>query len=374
MLNKRNLIVLTIFSMYYSFLIMNQWIFIFYSITSGVLLYMEKNYIYQIIKKNKMSIYMLFIYVIVFSMPFIMLTNFSTPIYLLLTIWSILLAIVFFKNNNLYDVFRSIKYLLYSYIIIVLIYLYVTHGKYPQGYHLEYMLGDKVSANGVTSFLNILLGVYSAFNFKLNKKNTLILSLIVLYISIEGYARGSIIFSLVMIGINILFILFNSNKLKKLLFIFLLIMVIAKISPLAYDIYNSTKLSSGFESPRITMLNQYLNKLNSYSLLFGSSYDNTIIESEYHNNPHITYIRTHHIFGLFYLLSLLYVIAQQFFYLFKRGEINDWLIFLVVLNILMRTITEPLFFPSLFDSLFLVTLFLISKTITITSITRSRNT
>jgi len=357
--NKKSLLIFsTIFSMYYTFLYMSIILFLLFLLFSFLLIFIEKNYITKIIKKYNQSIYVLLIYMIAFSMPFIMLNNFSTPIYFLLTLWSILLAIVFLKIENLFYVFSSIKWLLYTFIIFTLGYLYITYGKYPIGYSLEHMTGEQVSANGITSFANIILGVYTILSFKLKKENTLVASLFVLYISVEGYGRGSIIFSLMLILINILYIYQKNKIFFKIIFIASGSVLIVFISPFVYDIYLTTKLASGFETPRTIILEQYLNKIDVFSLLFGVSYSGTIIESMYNNNPHITYIRSHHIFGLFYLLSLFYIIGRKSISTFKSKIFEEHMIFLIIVAVLIRNITEPLFFPSIFDSLFLLILFL----------------
>ncbi len=360
-LSKRVLITIVIFTMYFSFLYINLFLFFGFVVSSGMLIYNERNYLYGMIKRYKLSIYTLFVYLIALSMPFVIFDNFSTSIYFLLSIWSILLALVFLKDTNILYVYTAVRYLLFVFIGVTLIYLYVTYGKYPVGYKLEYMINDKVSANGVTSFLNIILGVYTALKFKLFKKHTLIASLFVLYIAIEGYGRGSIIFALGMIFINIFFIYGMSSFRGKFLIAASLVGLLTIASPYIYEVYQTTKLATGFETPRITMLKQYIDKINVYSFFFGASYEGTIIASKFHNNPHITYVRTHHIFGIFYIFALMFLIGKQLLYTIKHPSTTNTGIFLIVLNVLIRNISEPLFFPTLFDSLFLVMLFVISK-------------
>lgn len=342
---------------------MNLYVFIIFSISSTFLIYKERIYITFMLNKYKYSIEFLFIVFFILSIPFIVLSNYSTIAYFLLTLWSVILAIAFLKDENLKYFYIGIKYLLYLYILVILFYLYFTFGKYLQGYHLEYMINEKVSANGVTSFLDMLLGVYTSLRIKLKNKSSIIISLLSLYIAIEGYGRGSIIFVLIMIIINLIFIFFHLKKSYKLFFILANISLISLLLPFSYDVYQTTKLASGFESPRFEMLNEYLNKIDVYSLFFGASYDNTIISNEYNNNPHITYIRTHHIFGLFYLFGLVYIIFKKIFYVVTSNNLVNWMILCILLNILIRTISEPLLFPSLFDSFFIIILFLITKPI-----------
>jgi hypothetical protein len=357
------LVFFTVWSIFFSFLYMNLLIFILFIISSALLVYKEKEYILRAVNKYKYSIYLLFIYLILFSMPFIVFNNYSTIAYFLLTIWSIFLSIVFLKDVNLEYFYDGIKYLLFTFIIITLIYIYYTHGMYPSAYRLDYMIGGNVSGNGPTSFLNILLGVYTALRMKLKNRSTLVISLLSLYIVIEGYGRGSILFVLIMIIINLIFIFFNLKKNWKLfftiIFSFLLIISITFI----YEFFLTTKLAQGFDSARIYIAQEYLNKMDVFGFLFGVSYENTVIANMYYNNPHITYIRAHHIFGLFYILGLFYIISKKLFYVILNYSLVNWMILLIVFNILIRAISEPLLFPSLFDSFFLVILFLITKKI-----------
>ena len=355
-MNRKKLIIITIFSMYYSFLYMNVFLFLIYIFSSLLLIFIEKNYLYKTIKKYFDSVYFLFAFLIAFSMPFIIVNNFSTPIYFLLTLWSVLLALIFYKNIEY--TYIAIKYLVYIFILYTLTYLVLTFGKYPLGYQLEYMINDKVSANGATSFLNIIMGVYTSLSFKIKKEHTLYSSLFNLLIAIEGYGRGSIIFALILIFINIIFILKKNKIIYSILFFSFLIIFFIFSTSYLHDVYLHTKLATGLESPRFLIFKEYINKIDLFSLFFGASYENTIIANVYNNNPHITYIRTHHIFGLFYLLGLVLLIIYNIILLIRKSNYINFLNFLIIINILIRTITEPLLFPTLFDSLFLLLIFL----------------
>lgn len=339
---------------------MNLFIFIVFAISSILLVYKESKYISFVVNAYRNSIYCLFIYLILFSIPLIVFYNYSTIAYFMLTIWSVFLAIVFLKDDNLEYFYNGIKYLFFTFTAITLIYIYFTEGMYPSVYRLDYMIGNNVSGNGPTSFLNILLGVYTALRMKLRNRSSLAISLISLYIAIEGYGRGSIVFVLMMIMLNLIFIFFHLRKSWRLFFIIFFTLFLIAI-PSIYEILLTTKLTQGFDSPRIFIAQEYINAINVFSFFFGASYEDTIIASIYDNNPHITYIRTHHIFGLFYLFGLFYIILKKIFYVISNSSLVNWMILLIVFNILIRTITEPLLFPSLFDSFFLVTLFLISK-------------
>lgn len=355
------LILITLFSLFYSFLHMNLLIMFVFLLSSSILIYKENKYLFFVINKYKYSIYMLFIYLILFSLLFITINNFASIFYFLTTIWSIFLTIICLKDENINYFYKSIKYLIYIYISSILIYLYCTYGKYPRGYELEYFANG--SANGVTSFLNILLAIYTSLKIKLENKNTIIITLISFYICLEGYARGSIIFVFIILLVNLIFIYYNLKIKIKLLFILSTIILAIISFPFIVELYQNTKLASGFDSPRLLILNVYLEKIDLIGLFFGVSYENTIIENLYNNNPHISFIRAHNMFGLFYLLALMYLIISKIFYIIISKNFINLLILLIIFNILLRAVTEPILFPTLFDFLFLYILFLSSKKI-----------
>lgn len=350
-----------IFSMFFSFLYMSIPLVMVFLLFSSILIYGERRYVVKFLDDRKYAVETLFIYLVLLSLPFVSINNYSSAIYFLLTLWSILLAIVFLKNENIEIVYKSIKYLLYIMIAVTLTYLYFTYGQYAQGYHLEHMISEKVSANGITSFLNILLGGYTILSFKLKGKSTLLCSFFVLYICFEGYGRGSIIFCLMVILINVFFLMTRAGWGTKFFFILLLCIALLLSLPYVHEIFLQTKLASGFETPRTLILKEYLGRMDGFSLFFSTSYEGTIIANKYNNNPHITYIRTHHIFGLFYFLGLSYIMAKVFFYVVRHNKIISYMMLLVIFSILVRTVTEPLLFPSLFDSLFFTSLFVIMK-------------
>ncbi|MCT7605874.1 hypothetical protein [Aliarcobacter butzleri] len=270
---------------------------------------------------------------------------------------------IFIKDDNLEYFYYGIKFLLFTFVLITLIYIYTTQGLYSPPDRLDYMIGGNVSGNGPTSFLNVLLGVYTALRMKLKNRSSMIVSLLSLYIVIEGYGRGSIIFVLIMIILNFIFIFFHLKKNWKLFYITIFTLALIILMPFFFEVFSTTKLSQGLDSPRILIAQEYLNHMDIFGLFFGISYENTIISNLYDNNPHIGYIRTHHIFGLFYLLGLLHIILEKLFYVVSSSNLVNWMILFISLNILLRALSEPILFPTLFDTFFLVTLFLITKKI-----------
>ena len=344
-----------IFGMFFAFLYMNIFLLSIFLLFSSLLIYMDRSFIFGLLKKNR---YMLLYCVlpIACSLPFIAFKNYSTAPYFILNIYCLVVSCSLYKR--IFDTYIAIKYLFYICSVCIFVYLYCTMGMYPDnGYHLEYMLGDGISANGVTSFAGMLCFMYMIMGFRLFRETYFLPCIINLYISYEGYGRGSIIFALMLIIINFIFFLLKLKTYKRFFVLLFSIISIASFIPYIYEAYLNTKFfTTGLDSPRIEMLRQYINNMDLYGLFFGVSYEGTMI-AEFNNNPHMSYIRAHHIFGLYYIM----LIALVPFVLFSRVVRNHdgvgLIVFIAILALLLRCASEPLLFPTLFDTFFFLALY-----------------
>ncbi|MDO9027820.1 MAG: hypothetical protein Q7U68_03050, partial [Candidatus Roizmanbacteria bacterium] len=113
-------------------------------------------------------------------------------------------------------------------------------------------------------------------------------------------------------------------------------------------INSNTKLGSGlYDATRDQMMTDYVNQIDGTSLLIGADYQGTSIAQDYNNNPHSSYIRAHHIFGIFYLLLMILMPVVTIW----RGHVLSVKLFsgLMLVLILLRSATEPLIFATIFD-------------------------
>ena len=109
-----------------------------------------------------------------------------------------------------------------------------------------------------------------------------------------------------------------------------------------------TKLSVGLlDTNRLEILEQYWKKIDAASLFLGADYSGTVIEEVYGGNPHIGFIRTHSMFGL--PMTVLSLISPVLI-LVGRKRRPDKIVFFVFVSLgLLRSASEPLFFPTLLD-------------------------
>jgi hypothetical protein len=122
----------------------------------------------------------------------------------------------------------------------------------------------------------------------------------------------------------------------------------------------NTKLGHGIQDfHRELMIDEYINKIEGWELITGADYQGTRIASDYRGNPHNSYIRAHHIFGLPYLLMILgfpFIVLNRK----QHGAVKAFFfIFLLIAH--FRAFTEPVLFPTFFDLFYFACCFAISK-------------
>ncbi|MES2319254.1 MAG: hypothetical protein V4631_17385 [Pseudomonadota bacterium] len=225
---------------------------------------------------------------------------------------------------------------------------------------LENMIGEQ-SSNGITSYMIILQANYSAFNFIVRRRASTVTSLLTLVVCIVGYGRGSILASMGIVVINLLSFLTlrsMSGALWRALAGLLIVGAVGMLysDDIVFFLEANTKLGSGlFDSARERILIDYAGKIDAVTFVTGADYDGTSIPSEFRGNPHNSYIRAHHIFGVFYLLALsLFPLA--IFWTRKAWPVKLYCSAVLAL-VLFRASTEPLLFPSLFDFYFFALFF-----------------
>lgn len=236
--------------------------------------------------------------------------------------------------------------------ILVVIFILTHRIDFP----LEEIIPD-TSSNGITSYLVCLQVNYCIANFYVRRRTSPVTALITLYICVVGYGRGSIIASLAIFLICLVF-LFRSWRpsysipATAVLSILVSFIAIRYYSAIFDYAVNSTKLGTGlFDEPRAAMNAQYWNGMTGLRLLLGYNYDGMLIERFYNGNPHNSYIRAHHIFGLLYVLLVTAMAARP---LFTNLPAVEKLFHLSMFGILLlRVSTEPVLFATPFDLIYM---------------------
>lgn len=221
------------------------------------------------------------------------------------------------------------------------------------------------SSNGITSSLILLQVNYSTVKFLVQRRASLVTSLLTLAICLIGYGRGSVLASAAVVVVNMLSSLSWRNHWRALSGVVLISgVVVALYSAYGQDIVEfvrgSTKVGAGlYDEARERMIADYLNQIDAGTLITGAGYHGTSIEAEFHGNPHNSYIRAHHIFGLPYLVAIL---LFPILLLWNRQRLPPRIYSLCMLGIILfRSFTEPLLFPTPFDFYFFAICFALSK-------------
>lgn len=223
----------------------------------------------------------------------------------------------------------------------------------------DYPLEDMVpgmSSNGVSSYLICLQINYCIANFHIRKKASLVTSAVTFFVCIVGYGRGSILASS---GIMFISMLFSFQSLRRsyavaatTILLATSTVVIVKNFDAIYDYAErNTKLSAGlFDEARASINTEYWSRMSGVNILIGANYDQSLIERFFNGNPHNSYIRAHHLFGLPYLLLMICMTLRPLTARISNAEKAFHMSMMAIL--LFRAWTEPIFFPTPFDLMF----------------------
>lgn len=212
------------------------------------------------------------------------------------------------------------------------------------------------SSNGITSYMIILQANFSAFNFILRRRGTPLTAILTLIICIVGWGRGSILAAMAILVINLLSYISWRSHFSGIVRLVIgltavLAVTLAFIDDIGLYLEANTKLGGGlYDEARERIITEYFNKLDLLTLFSGADYGGTSIETDFRGNPHNSFIRGHHVFGLLYLLALMLFPLSL---LFVRQALSVKLFCAgMLLVVLFRASTEPVLFPTIFDFYF----------------------
>lgn len=217
-----------------------------------------------------------------------------------------------------------------------------------------------VSTNGIPAFYLIITVAYLSSVFRVSKKLPVVPTVLCLIVAYYGIGRG---------GILVAFLLFcfyscrwiSSSVLKVLFFVIVTVgfgLFYAGEIVSYYDFFvASTKLSVGLSDPaRAAILTDYLESLDVLSIFVGGDLDGSVAEKLYGGNLHISFLRSHNLFGLAYLA---FVFISPFIVLIRREfSFEIFFYFFMLLIIWLRALTEPNVFPTVLDLFYFIVLFM----------------
>jgi hypothetical protein len=221
-----------------------------------------------------------------------------------------------------------------------------------EDFPLENILPNS-SSNGITSYLIVLQANYCLARFLTRRKPTLITPALTLAVCVVGYGRGSLLAAVGILLVNAVALLEWRRPLRSAALLCAAAVMGAWAAAdhgeeLAAFVDANTKIGAGLsDDHREQQIGEYLDKIDAVTLLTGADYKGTSIETAYNNNPHNSYIRAHHIFGLPYLLLML-----GFPLLFAPWRLPLGAVLYcgsLIGIVLLRAFTEPILFPTLLD-------------------------
>ncbi|WP_179187971.1 hypothetical protein [Sphingomonas sp. IBVSS2] len=220
---------------------------------------------------------------------------------------------------------------------------------------LEDMI-EGTSSNGITSYIVCLQINYCVANLHARGRAAPLTSAITFFICVVGYGRGSILAGTAIMLISLLFAFRPLPRIYAIAATAVLALgsafLIAENYQIIYNFAtNNTKLGTGlYDEPRAAMIEEYWNRLSGLNILFGASFDNTLIDRFFNGNPHNSYIRGHHFLGLFYILLMGLMALRP---LFARISLTEKAFHMAMLaTLLLRASTEPILFPTPFDVMY----------------------
>jgi len=222
-------------------------------------------------------------------------------------------------------------------------------------YPLEKMLPGS-SSNGITSYLVLLQVNYCMALFLAARRQAWVTPLLTLAICFVGFGRGSLLAAAAICVINSMHFLMSSHRMRIGLFIGVAVTVLAITltggwSALWLFVESRTKLGGGFYDPaRATIIREYLQNMDLPGFFFGMGFDGTSIDTQFRGNPHNSFIRAHHIFGLPYLL--VFLALPWLIFSPRRSWSATVYLFLMFSVLVFRSATETIVFPTLLDVFF----------------------
>ncbi|NIY83308.1 hypothetical protein [Vibrio hepatarius] len=255
----------------------------------------------------------------------------------------------------------------------VLIYIFMNLNV---AFPLEEMI-EGVSSNGITLFVLILSIHYSIVQIIFGEKPSIVPALFCVCICYVGWGRTSMIVSLAYLSGLLFFLgfdfyhrlkIFNARSLsvEMELFVFTLLIlsgfslmfISTGLADSVFAILNHTKIGAGlYDTARVSIIEDYLMKMDLAYFISGGDYKGTVIEQYFRGNPHNTLIRAHYIFGIFYLVFTIVPLVIVFF---VRVRFDRKILVVLLFSLFyIRSLTETVFYPTVFDVYIFIVVFLV---------------
>lgn len=213
------------------------------------------------------------------------------------------------------------------------------------------------STNGLPAYLIVVSVAYSIAIYLRYGRLPVVSGVAVLGIAMIGLGRSSMIISALILLFYFLAnaLIINERKmsgLAYLVFVAFVVVILGLYSGVTFDVVEDaiqqSKFSAGVvDEHRAIMIDDYINKIDAWSLLFGTDYSGTSIVQSYGGNPHNSFIRLHSFYGI---VGLFVILSPVYFLIASRYPFKSKFIVLVLISlVLIRSGTEPILFPTPLD-------------------------
>lgn len=255
------------------------------------------------------------------------------------------------------DIYIILKISIYSLSILLITYiLIIGFDNFPSELPIEKILLNS-SSNGVTTLFVILNFIYQIFRFRRSKTPDHFFSILVLLISLAGYGRGAILASVLQLIGGLIISLNTSLSYKHIILVISLIIITTYFyEDIDRFITANTKIGSGLEDNERDLIFKDYTSMNIKDFLLGKSYENTVILIRDRGNPHNSFIRIHHMYGI---LGIIYFMFLLIWSMLLKSSTQKSLIILVFYgsSIILRIFTEIIFLGTIMDFFFFMLIY-----------------
>lgn len=282
--------------------------------------------------------------------------NASALFYAAISLVSLLLAYWVIQQN-----IRKISLLALT--ALALFYIFFLFSMFKHGYGPDDVNNyfSESSRNIVSATVLFYQILYSSSYFRSNNKLPLITPVFTVLICVIAYGRTGIALSVALLIFTYLYEFWKSKIIYKIpilvVSVGLILFLVQNILLVDNFVHTKTNFALGIDTPRIVMIQQYVENLTLTEILIGRDLASVPIIHIYSDNPHNSFIYSHSQFGILYIILLAWIFFSILWYCmqYKSAIIYSALLFLFIVRLSLDTLS----FFGVFDILFYCVLMMI---------------